>query len=181
MPRGPGRAIGPQPARKANSLGPKSRAGLKQAWVSGAMTEIRAATVRPMNTGASRAGGAAGVAVVGDGEDHQRQHQRPQQLGEEGGRLGHQRVQSLVGVDRVRTLGVGERAGAGEVLAVAHGGDLAARRAPDDMLLLLPSLQVRVEEDEQRGGGEERPGQLGEDVGQRPDARGSGPRRRRRA
>ena len=59
MPRGPGRAMVPQPASAANKRGPKSRAGLKHACVKGAMTAMSTATVRPMNTGASRPAGAA--------------------------------------------------------------------------------------------------------------------------
>ena len=66
-PRGPGIAISPQPAKYANtrgptsragllphpanqatSRGPKSRAGLNPACVSGAITEIKIAMVRPI-------------------------------------------------------------------------------------------------------------------------------------
>ncbi|MEA4854935.1 MAG: hypothetical protein VB132_00815 [Solidesulfovibrio sp.] len=37
------------PASQAKRRGPKSRAGLKPAWVMGAMTEIKMVMVRPMN------------------------------------------------------------------------------------------------------------------------------------
>ena len=60
--RGPGRAIPPQPARAAKMRGPKSRAGLKHAWVSGAMTAMSADTVSPMKTGARRAPARPGCA-----------------------------------------------------------------------------------------------------------------------
>ena len=45
-------AISPQPAKKATSRGPKSRAGFQPPWVSGASILMSSATVRPMNTGA---------------------------------------------------------------------------------------------------------------------------------
>ena len=45
-------AICPQPERNATSRGPISRAGLIPAWVRGARTEINAATVPPIKTGA---------------------------------------------------------------------------------------------------------------------------------
>ena len=49
----------------------------------------------------------------------------------------------------------------------------------DDMFLLLSGLEVRVEKDEQRGGCQECPGQLGEDVEARRTAGETAPRRKR--
>ena len=49
---GPGIAIEPHPAKRATSLGPKSRAGFQPPWVSGAKMLIRTATVNPMKKGA---------------------------------------------------------------------------------------------------------------------------------
>lgn len=50
---GPGIAIECHPAANATTRGPKSRAGLKPAWVMGANTQIRTATVNPMKNGVS--------------------------------------------------------------------------------------------------------------------------------